>query len=93
MPTVDDVIVRKATQEDRAKCEQWPVWSAEPSEFDWEYTQTETCLIIEGKATVVDSDDPKKSVTFESGDLVIFPNGLSCKWIITETIKKYYSFD
>lgn len=27
----------------------WPVWSAEPSEFPWTYDQTETCYLLEGK--------------------------------------------
>lgn len=93
MPTVKDIIVRKATEQDKINCSNWPIWSSQPSEFDWEYTQKETCLIIEGKAIVTDPNDPQEKVTFENGDLVIFPNELSCRWIITEAIKKYYNFE
>lgn len=92
MPKVSDIIVRKPTEEEKQTCSQWPVWSCEPSEFDWEYTQQETCLIIEGKVTVTDPDG-KESVSIEKGDYVVFPNDLSCKWIVEEAVRKYYDFD
>ncbi len=29
-----------------------PIWEKEPSKFDYEYDSEETCLIIDGEATV-----------------------------------------
>ena len=69
----------------------WPTWSKEVSEFDWEYDQTETCYIIEGKAIVTPQGG--EPVTIESGDLVTFPKGMKCRWQIVEDIEKHYRFE
>ena len=89
MPTVKDVIVKKPSDEEAAVCKAWPIWKCETSTFDWEYTEKETCLLIEGKVTVTDGND---SVSFGPGDLVIFPEDLQCTWLVTEPVKKYYNF-
>jgi len=89
MPTVKDVIVKKPSEEESAVCQSWPIWKCEPSNFDWAYTEKETCLLIEGKVTVTDGKD---SVNFGSGDLVVFPEGLECNWNVQEAVKKYYNF-
>jgi uncharacterized cupin superfamily protein len=89
MPTVKDVIVKKPSDEEAAVCKAWPTWQCEASTFDWEYTQKETCLLIEGKVTVTDGND---SVSFGPGDLVVFPEELKCTWQVTEPVKKYYNF-
>ena len=67
----------------------WPIWSCEPSKFNWEYEQEEHCFIIDGKVTVV---GPKNIVNIEPGDYVIFPKGLQCIWEIHKSIKKHYTF-
>ena len=67
----------------------WPVWEKGISEFDWNYDSPETCYIIEGRAEVTTSDG--KSVEFGKGDMVVFPQGLDCKWRITSPVKKYYN--
>lgn len=89
MLTVKDVVVKKPSAEEIKTCQSWPIWSAEPSTFDWSYTQTETCLIIEGEVSVKDGDF---SVSFGAGDLVVFPEGLDCVWEIKTAVKKYYNF-
>ncbi len=89
MLTVKDVIVKKPSEQEAGQAKAWPVWECEPSKFDWTYTQTETCLVIEGKVTVSDGAD---SISFTAGDYVIFPEGLECTWDVTEAVKKYYSF-
>jgi len=89
MPTVKDVIVKKPSEQESAVCQSWPIWKCEPSTFDWAYTEKETCLLIEGKVTVTDGKD---SVSFGSGDLVVFPEGLECNWNVQEAVKKYYNF-
>lgn len=89
MPTVNDIEVRKPTEEEANRCKAWPLWSCEPSSFDWSYTEKETCLIIEGKVTVADDGG---SVSFGSGDFVIFPQDLDCVWNVEEAVRKHYSF-
>jgi len=83
------MIVRKPTEEEKAKMMDWPVWEKEVSEFPWEYSEQETCLIVKGKAEIVTTDG---STHFEAGDVVIFPKGLKCTWKIIEPIKKHYKF-
>lgn len=93
MPTVKDVLVKRPSDQERLVCEAWPVWGCEASEFDWDYTQTETCLLIEGKVTVTDRPGSGESVSFGAGDMVVLPNGFSCVWKVTEAVKKYYDFE
>ncbi len=89
MPTVKDIVVKKPSDEEITACKVWPIWKSEPSTFDWEYTDKETCLLIEGRVTVTDDKD---SVSFGPGDLVIFPCELECTWHVTEAVAKHYNF-
>ncbi|MBN2454982.1 MAG: cupin domain-containing protein [Sedimentisphaerales bacterium] len=89
MPTVKDVIVRKPTEEEVKTCKNWPVWQCQPSTFDWAYTQTETCLLLEGKVTIKDGH---YSASFGPGDYVVLPNGLECTWHVSQAVKKHYNF-
>ena len=89
MPTVKDIIVKKPSDEQIASCKAWPVWKSEPSTFDWQYTEKETCLLIEGRVTVTDDKD---SVSFGPGDLVVFPQDLECTWHVAEAVTKHYNF-
>ena len=89
MSTIKDVIVRKPSDKEKEMCRAWPTWKCEPSTFDWSYTEQETCLLIEGKVTVTDGKD---SVSFGSGDFVVFPKDLDCTWDVKEAVTKYYNF-
>jgi len=91
MPTVQDIVIKKPTDADTQACTNWPIWTCEASEFDWDYTQTETCLVLEGKVTVTDRPGAD-SVSFGPGDMVVFPVGLKCVWKVTEPVKKHYEF-
>ncbi|MCX5633524.1 MAG: cupin domain-containing protein [Phycisphaerae bacterium] len=100
MPTVKDVIVRKPTKEEITECKSWPIWTCEKSTFDWDYTQKETCLILQGRVTVKDRPGSREgrltangTVSFGPGELVIFPNGLKCTWQVSEAVKKHYNFE
>jgi uncharacterized cupin superfamily protein len=66
----------------------WPIWTKEVSEFPWSYGETETCYFLEGKVVVTLDDG--KSVEIGKGDLVTFPEGVSCTWDIREGVKKHY---
>ena len=67
----------------------WPIWTCGISEFDWEYDQQESCLLLEGNVEV--SSDIE-TVKFGSGDFVVFPRGLKCRWKVTSPVRKHYSF-
>ena len=69
---------------------QWPIWTCEPSTFDWHYDQKETCYLLEGDVTVTAGD---QTVSFGAGDLVIFPQGLDCVWEVKTPVRKHYRFD
>ena len=89
MPSVKDVIVKKPSEEEIAVFQAWPIWKCQPSTFDWEYTEKETCFIIEGKVKVTDNDN---SVSFGPSDMVVFPRDLGCTWHVTEAVVKHYNF-
>ncbi len=84
-----EIIVRKPTEKEVEAMKSKPIWSCKVSEFDWFYDSEETCLIIDGAVTVKYG---AKSVSFTTGDYVIFPKGLSCVWQVTKAVKKYYEF-
>ena len=67
----------------------WPIWTCDISEFDWKYSEQETCLLLEGEV-VVKSD--RETVKFSAGDFVVFPKGLKCRWKINKPVRKHYSF-
>ena len=83
------ITVRKATETDIAKLKNKPTWGCEVSKFDWYYDSEETCLLVEGEVTV--SHDGG-SASIRAGDLVVFPQGLSCVWKVTKPVKKHYVF-
>ncbi len=70
---------------------QWPVWTKEVSEFPWTYDAAETCYFLEGEVTVTPEDG--EPVLVGKGDLVTFPQGMSCTWKIVKNVKKHYRFE
>lgn len=84
------ITVRKPNENEIREFETWPVWEKEESEFDWEYSEKETCYILQGKAKVFD-ENGAILVEFGKGDLVVFPLGLRCKWKILENMRKHYN--
>ena len=48
----------------------WPIWSCEISEFDWEYSDQETCLLLEGEVEV---SSEFATVRFSDVILLFFP--------------------
>lgn len=93
MPTINDVIVRKPTPQEIETCKKWPIWTCGVSRFEWEYTQIEKCLILEGDVTVTNLPDNGQSVSFGTGDYVQFPNGLKCVWNVKKSVRKHYDFE
>lgn len=66
----------------------WPIWEKGPSSFPWSYGEQEVCYLLEGQATVTPDDG--EPVTIEAGELVAFPQGMTCTWEIHETVRKHY---
>jgi len=84
-----EVIVKKPSEQERAAMLNKPIWECGVSEFDWYYDQQEICLLIEGEVTV---EYEGGSASFEAGDYVIFPKGMSCVWKVAKPVKKHYIF-
>ena len=68
----------------------WPIWTKEASEFPWSYDEQETCYFLEGDVVV--TPDGGEPVTMGKGDLVTFPQGMSCTWQIRQDVRKHYTF-
>ena len=88
---MDDIKVEKATDQKlkNLNVKNWSPWDCEPSIFDWEYDEKETCFIMQGKARVTSGN---QEVEFGKGDIVVFPKGLKCKWQVIDKISKVYKF-
>ena len=69
---------------------QWPIWTCEVSEFNWEYSDEEACLLLEGEVEV---SSEFETVRFSAGDYVVFPKGLKCRWKVMRPVRKHYSFN
>ncbi len=88
---MSEIEVRKPSKEELEKLgvKSWPIWECDPSKFDWEYDDKETCYILEGDVTV---STPTGNVHFAKGDLVVFPKGLRCVWNVAKHVRKHYRF-
>ena len=89
---VDSRITVERPREERLKAlkmKSWPIWTKEPSTFEWHYDERETCYFLEGDV-VVKTD--KGEVALRPGDLVTFPKGLSCTWRVNKAVRKHYRF-
>ena len=89
-----EIIVEHAP--DNAKLEKldvatWPIWTCESSEFPWTYDSRETCYLLEGDVIV--TPDGGAPVTIKTGDLVMFPAGMSCRRQVIQAVRKHYQFD
>jgi uncharacterized cupin superfamily protein len=86
---VSGITVEKPEQKklDDFRVSAWPIWEKEVSTFDWTYDEREICLFLEGDVTVKTKDG---EISFGKGDLVTFPQGLSCTWVVKKPVKKHY---
>jgi uncharacterized cupin superfamily protein len=71
------------------KVKSWPIWTKEPSSFDWSYDEREMCYFLEGEVTV---KTDRGEVFLRPGDLATFPKGLSCTWQVHKAVRKHYRF-
>jgi hypothetical protein len=68
----------------------WPIWEKEVSEFPWHYDEQEVCYFLEGDVEV--TPEGGKPARFGKGDLVTFPQGMSCTWKVLKPVRKHYKF-
>jgi len=73
------------------RIDRWPTWKCQSEEFDWRYDMTEVAYVLDGEATIIPADG-RKTVTIKRGDVVTFPKGMECTWIIGEKFQKHYKF-
>ncbi len=88
---MSEILVRQPTPEELEKLnvQSWGSWSCEPSTFDWEYADKETAYVQEGRVTVKHENGETE---IKAGDLVTFPKGMKCTWVVYEPIRKVYKF-
>ena len=61
-----------------------------PLSLRTEFTEKKEYLLLEGEVTVTPvGGDPVK---FGTGDLVLFPAGMDCRWDVHKAVRKYYRF-
>ena len=91
MKTETSIAVERPTEQALRdlKIRSWPIWTKEPSTFDWHYEEPETCYFLEGEVTVTTKEG---EVSIVQGDLVTFPKGLDCTWQVKQTVRKHYRF-
>ena len=82
--------IRKPTPAEAELAATWKVWTCEPSVFEWGYSATEHCLMLEGEAVV---EARGAEFKFGPGDYVVFPKGLACRWRVITAVKKHYWFE
>lgn len=68
----------------------WDIWTREVSEFPWTYDEQEICYFME--RDVVVTPQGGTPVKIGKGDLVTFPEGMSCTWKIRKDVRKHYRF-
>jgi hypothetical protein len=67
-----------------------PIWSKGVSEFQWTFNELEVCYFLEGEAIVIPNGG--EPIRINRGDLVTFPQGLSCSCKIVKDVKKHFRF-
>lgn len=67
-------------------------WACPPGKFPLKFDAQETCYLLKGKVKAYVKGS-SEFVEFGAGDLVIFPEGLSCTWDVSAAVDKHYKFD
>jgi len=88
---MEDIIITKLSDKiiSSRGVRNWPVWEKEVSRFDWEYSNDEECLVLEGE---VDVETGQGTFSIKEGDFVTFKKGLRCTWDVKKPIRKHYNF-
>lgn len=68
----------------------WDIWTKDVSRFPWHYDDQEICYFLEGEVVVTPENG--KPAVIGKGDLVTFPEGMSCVWDVRKPVRKHYYF-
>ncbi len=61
------------------------VWECTPGRFEWHYAKDEIVFVLSGEAVIRDQQGERR---FAAGDVVYFPAGSSCTWLVKDHIRK-----
>ena len=67
-----EILIRKPSPAEFLEAAAWPIWTCEPSSFEWGYADTETCLVLEGEVMV---EARGKEYDLGPGDWAVFSQG------------------
>jgi hypothetical protein len=83
--------VKKLTNNEFRKMgiQYWPIWEREESTFEYYYDAQEEFYIIEGDVEIKTKDSEYQ---ISSGDFVVCPKGIECRWEVKTPVKKHYYF-
>ncbi|XP_057534548.1 uncharacterized protein LOC130812919 [Amaranthus tricolor] len=77
----------------------WPKWACAAGKYKLRYDAEETCYLVKGKVRAYpkrkggqSTESTTSYVEFGAGDLVTFPQGLSCTWDVSLAVDKFYTF-
>lgn len=89
---MDKIIMKEMSIQDAKKLgiDNWEIWECEPSIFDWEFTELETCYFFEGDVIVTAGDEVAH---IKEGMLVSFPKDMKCTWNVSKKIRKAYTYN
>lgn len=62
------------------------LWHCTPGIFNWHYAEDEIAHIISGEVFISVGDGAERRL--QGGDVVLFPAGSSCRWRVTEPVRK-----
>jgi uncharacterized cupin superfamily protein len=62
------------------------MWHCTAGSFRWFYDEDETCLVMEGGMTLHFDNGSQRSCG--PGDLLFFPAGTTCVWVIDKEVRK-----
>lgn len=82
-----EIFVRKANASETKYFSKEKLWECGISQFDYQYDDDETCVIIEGEAEITCN---KGKVYLKPDCLAYFPKGTKCVWNVIKPVKKYY---
>jgi len=62
-------------------------WECTPGEFDWHYgDEDEVVYILAGEVFITTGDGVERRLA--AGDMAFFPAGSSCRWRVTQQVRK-----
>jgi hypothetical protein len=61
------------------------VWECTEGHFNWHYVKDEELVVLSGEVFITDEQGERR---LGAGDVGFFPAGTSCKWRVTQRVRK-----